>query len=165
MKKAIDNLRELLIEQLRELYNSEKQQVVALEKLYQQGTAKELKFLIKSHLEETKFQIQRLDKVFSDLGAKPRGETSDTISTLIKNCSELVTRSTDSLIKDVALITMMQYMKHYEIAGYGSTCSYANELGLISIADQLHKSLIEEKAADELLTKLAFGKINEDAIE
>ena len=104
------------------------------------------------------------DKIFSDLGEKPAGEVSNTISTLFNNCKELVSRSTDCHIRDVALVTVLQYMKHYEIAGYGSTCSYANELGMISIADQLHKSLDEEKQTDELLTKMAFGKIYEDAI-
>ncbi len=165
MKTDLNNLKDLLIEQLRELYNAEKQQIQAFEELFEEASAKELKFFIRSQLEDIRFQIQRLDKVFMELGDRPAGEISDSISTLIKNSRQLVSRSKDKPTKDAALIAMMQYMKHYEIAGYGSTCAYANELGLISIADQLHKSLIEEKETDGLLTKLAFGKINEEAIE
>jgi len=163
MNHAINNLHELLIEQLRELYNSEKLQLIALKEMYEKATAKELRFLIKEHLDDIAFQCQRLEQEFRKLAIFPLVEKADGIMILIEQCDKLLKRSADRYVRDVVLITMLQYMKHYEIAGYGSACSYANELGLISLGDKLHLSLEEKKAVDKRLSKIAFGNINESA--
>ena len=91
------------------------------------------------------------------------GEQSDTMQGLILEGNDMINRSIDPEVTDAAIIASIQYMKHFEIAGYGSVCAFAKELGLESIANQLHLTLEEEKATDVKLTELAKTKINKRA--
>ncbi|MEO9804957.1 MAG: DUF892 family protein [Reichenbachiella sp.] len=161
--EKITNLKDLLIEQIRELYNAEKQQQHALPKLKEKAEARELKLAIQYHLAETADHITRLEKVFQQLEVASFGEESEAMQKLIKEGYDLVERSSDPEVLDASIIAAMQYMEHFEMAGYGTACTYANELGLREIAEQLHFTLDEEKKIDEKLTEMAIAKINQKA--
>lgn len=161
--QKITNLKDLLIEQTRELYNAEKQQLNALPKMKEKTTTRELDLAIKNHIDETTHQIKRLEDIFQKLDTTSFGELSESMKELIKESYELIERSSDPEVLDAAMIAGIQYMKHFEIAGYGIACTYANELGLTDIADQLYLSLKEEKELNSLLSEMATDRINKKA--
>lgn len=161
--ERITNLKGLLIEQIRELYNSEQQQVYFLTNVLKQAEHKELKSIIQNHIKETQEQIKRLKNMLNQLFISPIGEHSEIMKGMINEANDLIDRSASPKIKDVIIISSIQYMKHFEIAGYGSAYAYAEELGRMDIADQLHISLSEEKEANNLLSDIALDEINPKA--
>ncbi len=160
MERQIVNLKDLMIEQIRELYNAEKQQKTALSQMQDKAASRELKKAIKDHIDETAQQIKRLEDIFQQLKISSFGERSEAMHALVQEGNELIERSSDPEVLDAALIASIQYMEHFEIAGYGSACTYANELELEDIADQLYLSMVEEKEFDEQLSEIAMEQIN-----
>jgi ferritin-like metal-binding protein YciE len=110
-------------------------------------------------LEETKAQVERLNRVFASLGQGPDDTVCEAALGLIKEGDDIVTAAGDPNVKDAALIGMAQRVEHYEMAAYGTACALAKQLGLDDVAELLHRNLEEEKATDEKLTKLAKGGI------
>jgi len=163
MNIPITNLKDLLITQLRELYNAEKQQRHILSVMANKASVRELRLAIKYHSEETDQHIKRLEEAFRKLDISSFGELSQPMQEIIKEGLDLIERSADPEVLDVSIITTLQYLEHFEIAGYGSACTYANELNLRSIADQLHLTLAEEKNFDFHLTEMAIQSVNEKA--
>lgn len=161
--ERITNLKGLLIEQIRELYNGEQQQVYFLTNVLKQTEHKELKSIIQNHIKETQEQIKRLKNMLNQLFISPIGEHSEIMKGMINEANDLIDRSASPKIKDVIIISSIQYMKHFEIAGYGSAYAYAEELGRMDIADQLHISLSEEKEVNNLLSDIALDEINPKA--
>ena len=160
----INSLRELYIDQLRDLYDAENQLIKALPKMAEGATSEELREGIEEHLEQTRNQAQRLEQIFERLGETPKGERCKGMEGVIKEGSETLEKEMDDDTKDAAIIAAAQRVEHYEIAGYGTVRTYANLLGETEAAELLEETLDEEKETDQKLTQLA-EEINIEAAE
>ncbi len=158
----IKSLEDLFHHQLKDLYSAEDQLVDALPTMAKEATNKDLKAAFKDHLEETKQQKKRLEKVAKDLDIKITGETCKAMQGLIKEAKSLISEDISGAVKDAGLIADAQRVEHYEIAGYGAVVEYAKTLGHDDAAKTLQEILDEEGEANKKLMKLA-SKINEEA--
>lgn len=156
----LDSLRDLFIEELRDLYSAETQLVEALPKVVETADASELKSAIEHHLDETRGHVDRLETIFQEIGEDPSGETCEAMKGLIKEAEILLKAKGDPAVRDAGLIGAAQRVEHYEIAGYGTARSLARRLGHQEIAELIQKTLNEESKADEKLTSIAEGKVN-----
>jgi len=157
------SLKELMVEELKDLYNAEKQLTKALPKLAKNATSPQLKKLLETHLEETEGQIKRLDEVFEILDEKPRGKHCAGIAGIVEEGNDLTGEDFDGAVLDAGIIAGAQRAEHYEIAAYGSVMAWAKVLGMRDIASLLSETLEEEKSADEKLTALAEKSVNRQA--
>jgi ferritin-like metal-binding protein YciE len=158
-----NELRELYIEQLRDLYSAETQLVKALPKMAEASTSEELKSGFEEHLQQTQGHVQRLETIFQNLGEKPTGEKCKGMEGLIKEGSEVIENDDfEGELKDAALIAAAQRVEHYEIAGYGTVRTFANLLEDDEAVELLEQTLDEEKETDEKLTEIAES-VNLDA--
>ena len=155
----IETLRELLVEELQDLYSAETQITKALPKLAKASSNAKLKQAFEHHLEETKHQVQRLEQIFKQLEESPKGKTCEGMKGLLKEGDERVKEGGEPEVLDAGLISAAQRVEHYEIAAYGSARTYAELLGESEIVKLLEQTLEEEKAADQKLTKVA-KKVN-----
>jgi len=147
------NLKEILIDQLSDLYSAEEQLVKALPIASKAATEDKLKEAISNHLKETKNQVDRLKEIGSMLGAKLTGKTCQAMKGLIKEADEIMEESYGKKeLKDAMIVSIAQKIEHYEIAGYGNAVAIASYLGLDEVAEKLQETLSEEEEADELLT-------------
>jgi len=162
MKKIVD-LRDLMIEQLRHLYHGEKQFDKALPTLITRVEEPRLKQIVKDYLFDHEDQIMRLRQAFARLYVQSYGETCEAMKVMITEAQDIMSRSADEEVMDAGLITSLQHIIHYEIAGYGAVCTYAKMLGLSDIAAILHKNLEEKKKTDRQLAILAEEVVNEKA--
>lgn len=165
----LSNLQDLFIHELRDLYSAEKQLVTALPKMAQQATATDLKDAFNHHLSQTRNHVTRLDEIFSNLGTTGAGKECAAMKGLITEGEDIMGAAGNADVKDAALIAAAQRVEHYEIAGYGTVRTYAEELGLDNAADLLQKTLDEEGKANKKLTSLAEGGflssgINKEAV-
>jgi ferritin-like metal-binding protein YciE len=160
----LTSLRELYIEQLRDLYNAETQLIKALPKMAEASDSGELQNAFNEHLEKTKGHAERLEEIFERLGEDAEGEKCKGMEGLIKEGSEMIKKDMDPEVKDAGLIAAAQRVEHYEIAGYGCVRTYANLLGEDGAAQLLEQTLEEEKEADGTLNQLAES-INLEAEE
>src|SRR5579871_2459655 len=122
-------LKELYIDELKDLYNAENQLVKALPKMAKAATSEELRTGFEEHLEQTKGHVQRLEKIFESLGESPKGKTCNGMKGLIEEGSEMIEEDYEGNIKDAGLIGAAQRVEHYEIAGYGTAHALAETLG------------------------------------
>ena len=160
---AGNNLREALVEEIRDLYNAEKQLTKALPKLAKAATNDELREAFESHLEETEGQVTRLERVFELLDEKPRGKHCAGMAGIIEEGSDTMQEDMEDSVMDACLIASAQRAEHYEIGAYGTCIAWAEALELSEVAEILGETLAEEKAADEKLSALAESGINEAA--
>ena len=151
----LNSLRDLFIDELRDLYDAETQITEALPKLIEKATYPELKSALQEHLEVTHEQVQRLEQIFSRLNEKATGETCKGMKGLIKEGDDMAGRDGSESVIDAAIISAAQRVEHYEMAGYGSVRTYAELLGETEFANLLQQTLDEEKEADQTLTDLA----------
>lgn len=158
-------MRELLIEELRDIYNAEKQITKALPKMARAAQSEDLKAAFKAHLEETQGQIERLEQVFEKLDTRARGKLCHAMEGLVEEAKDMMEEDLSPELMDAALIAAAQKVEHYEIASYGTVHAYAVALGEQEVADLLEQTLNEEKATDEKLNKLAVGDINKRAMQ
>lgn len=166
---SLNSLYALFLHELRDLYSAEHQLLKALPQMAQAATHAELKQAFTDHLDETRNQVGRLDRIFTLLGEHASGEHCDAMEGLIKEGEGLIKKDGDANVKDAALIAAAQRVEHYEIAGYGSAHTYAKLLDLDDVADLLQETLDEEGDANKKLNKIAtgglFGEgINEEAL-
>lgn len=153
-----NDLYELFTEQLQDIVSVESQIVKSLPMLIEKASNEELKKTLKTHLEESKKQVGRLDRICSILGIKGQQKLSRSMESLLREGRELVEDRSQSPAADVAVIIAAQKVKHYEIATYGILRSFAKQLGLDDeIVDLFEESLKEEAVADKKLTKIAEG--------
>jgi ferritin-like metal-binding protein YciE len=157
-----EGLRELYIDELKDLYNAENQLLKALPKMAKAASSDELRQGFEEHLEQTKGQVQRLEQIFQKLGESPKGKKCKGMEGLIEEGSEVIEEDFDGAVKDAALIGAAQRVEHYEIAGYGTVRSIAETLGEDDHVSLLEETLEEEKETDEKLTQLA-EQINKEA--
>ncbi len=158
----MESLKELMIDELKDLYSAENQILKALPKMIKKATSAELKSGFEKHLKETEGHVERLEKIFQQLEASPRGKKCKGMEGVIEDGKELMEEDAEPEVMDAGLIGAAQHVEHYEIAGYGCVRTYAELLGLSDVAGLLQKTLDEEKATDEKLTQLA-SKINVEA--
>ena len=152
---TIDNLRDLYIEQLEDLYSAEQQLIKALPKMAKAAKSDELKSAFEDHLEQTKGHAQRIETIFEQMGEKLTAKKCKAMEGLVKEGSEVIEEDMVDGLKDAALIAAAQRVEHYEMAGYGCVKAYATRLGDDEAASLLGQTLNEEKKADELLNGIA----------
>ena len=158
----MDGLKELYIDELRDLYNAENQLVKALPKMAKAASSNELGQGFEEHLEQTKEHVQRLEQIFELLEESPKGKKCLGMEGLIKEGSEAMNEDFEGAVMDAALIGAAQRVEHYEIAAYGTARAFAEELGEAEHVALLEKTLVEEEETDEKLTKLS-EEINSQA--
>jgi ferritin-like metal-binding protein YciE len=156
-------LHDALIDELRDLYNAEKQITRALPKMSKAATTPPLADAFETHLGETNAQIERLERAFEHLGETARGKQCEGIAGILEEGKEIMEEDFEDVTLDACLIAAAQRVEHYEIAAYGTVIAWAKAMGHDEVADLLQESLDEEKAADEKLTSLAEGGVNEQA--
>ena len=159
----LETLRDLYIDELKDLYSAEKQLVKAIPKMVKAAKHPELKKAFEAHLRQTEGQVKRLEKVFGELEASPRGKKCVGMEGLIEEAQELIKEKPEPDVLDAGLISKAQHVEHYEMAGYGTVRTYAQQLGETRQAQLLQETLDEEGAADKLLTSLAERSINLEA--
>jgi len=152
-----------MVEEIRDLYDAERQLVKALPKMAKGATSDELRSLIETHLEETQGQVKRLEQAFEMLQEKPRGKHCAGIAGIIKEGSDLLEEDFDGAVLDAGIIAGAQRAEHYEMGAYGSVIAWAKQLGEGDVASLLEETLEEEKGADEKLSALAESSINQEA--
>jgi len=158
-------LHDAFIDELRDVYDGERQLTKALAKLARTATAAPLREAFESHLQETQGQIERLDQVFETLAEKVRGKHCDGIAGIVDEGKAIMEEDFDESTMDACLIAAGQRAEHYEIAAYGTLIAWARAMGHDDAADLLQQNLDEEKAADEKLSSLAEGGINQRAAD
>jgi ferritin-like metal-binding protein YciE len=160
---ALNDLNDLLIDQLKDLYNAEGQLTKALPKMAKAAKNPELKQAFQKHLEQTQEHVNRLERVFEVLGETARGKTCQAMKGLIEEGKEIIEEDADPDVRDAGLIAAAQRVEHYEIAGYGTVRTYAQTLGHEEAASLLQQTLDEEGETDKLLTKIAETTVNQMA--
>lgn len=153
----ITNLEQLYYDQIRDLYSAETQLITALPEMAANATNKELKEAFEMHLEETRTQRGRLEKICARHGMTPEGEECDAMRGLVKEAKKHVSDTTPGDVRDAVLIASANRVEHYEIAAYGVAKTFAKCLGFSEDASLLDESLDEESAADDKITKIATG--------
>lgn len=156
-------LHDAFIDELRDTYDAEKQLTKALPKLAKAASDPTLRQAFESHLEETRRQIARLEQVFESLDEKVRGKHCDGIAGIIEEGKAVMEEDFDETTMDACLIASGQRAEHYEMAAYGTLVAWATAMGHTDAARLLQETLDEEKAADEKLSSLAEGGINQAA--
>lgn len=159
----LESLENLFVHEIKDLLSAEKQLVKALPKMAKGATSELLRAAIEEHLEQTKEQVERLEKVFALLDRAPRAEHCQAMEGLISEGDELLENDGEASVKDAALIAAAQKVEHYEISGYGTARTLAELLGLDKAVQLLQQTLDEEKQTDVKLTELAMSEINPQA--
>ena len=165
MAEEKNPLEELLVDELKDLYNAENQLVKALPKMAKAATAPELKRAFEKHLEETRRQVERLEEIGQVLEVKMTGKKCKGMEGLIEEGKEVMEEDLDENAIDAGIIGAAQKVEHYEIAGYGTARAHATLLGFNKVARLLQQTLNEETAADKKLTQIAESVINVEAVE
>jgi ferritin-like metal-binding protein YciE len=160
-----NGLQELLIEEIRDIYHAEGQLLKALPKMAKAATSERLKEAFERHLEETETHVERLEQAFESLGEPVKGKKCQAMEGLIEEGKEVMEEHSESPMLDAALICAAQKIEHYEIASYGTICTWADLLGLDEVSDLLKETLDEEKTTDETLTEIAENEINTQAVQ
>ncbi|HET9635917.1 MAG TPA: ferritin-like domain-containing protein [Gemmatimonadaceae bacterium] len=159
----LDTLKDLYVDELKDLYSAEKQIIKGLTKMSKAANSPRLKDAFRTHLEETRQHAERLDQICRDLGVSPRGKKCVGMEGLIEEGNELIQEDPDPDVLDAGLISKAQHIEHYEMAGYGTVRTYARQLGFDNHAELLQQTLDEEGKTDHLLTDLAESGINVEA--
>jgi ferritin-like metal-binding protein YciE len=159
----MNNLEDLFLDELADIYHAEKQLLKALPKVAAATENAELREAIEAHLEETREQVNRLEQVFEIFGRPAKGKRCEAMEGLVEEANNVISEEDASSTTDAALIAGSQKIEHYEIASYGCLCTWAELLGKEDALELLKLSIAEEKAADEKLTAIAEGTINAES--
>jgi len=158
-------LHDAFLEELRDIYDGEKQLTKALPKLAKMAASDELRSAFESHLDQTRTHVDRLEQVFEMLDEKARAKHCDGIAGIVQEGSAIMDQNFDEATLDACLIAAGQRAEHYEMAVYGTLAAWARTMGHTDVATLLMETLDEERAADEKLTALAEEGINQKAAE
>lgn len=153
--KKITALRELLVEELKDLHSAETQLMKALQKACDAAASDALKTKLAKHLLETEGHVRRLKKIGQQMGEGFEGKTCKAMQGLIAEGEEILAIDADPAMKDLAIIGASQKLEHYEIAGYGTAKALAEHAGESQVAELLKQTLHEEEETDRLLSALA----------
>jgi len=156
---------QLFLDEVRDLYDAEKQLTKALPKMAKAASSEALRTVFEAHLGQTQEHVTRLEQIFDSLGEKGAGKKCAAMQGLIKEGDQLVSEMHQGALRDAGLIAAAQKVEHYEISGYGSARTHAQMLGHSEAVSLLDETLGEEKEADRKLNDLAEGTINDEAME
>jgi ferritin-like metal-binding protein YciE len=160
---ALETLRDLFLNELRDMYHAEKQLVRALPRMAKAADSDELRQAIEKHLGETQNQVKRLENVFQSLDEPARGKRCQGMEGIIEEGKEILEEDGQEPVIDAAIIAAAQKVEHYEIASYGCLITYADLLGERDASRLLKQNLSEEEATDKALSQLAERSINQAA--
>lgn len=160
----METLQDLFEHELKDIYHAEKQLLKALPKMAKGAMSDKLRAGFEEHLEQTQTHVERLEEVFSLIDVAARGKRCEAMEGLIEEGSAILQEEEESDVRDAALIAAAQKVEHYEIASYGTLCTYAEMLGLAEAKELLGQTLTEEKETDEKLTTLAESEVNTAAM-
>lgn len=160
---AIENLKDLFVHTLQDIYYAESKIVKALPKMAKAADSPQLRKAFEKHLKETEGQVKRLDVVFKSIEEKTKATKCPAIEGILDEADELIGEIKDKDTRDAAMIAAAQAVEHYEITRYGTLVSWSEMLGFKEATALLKQTLAEEKATDAALTKLAEGKLNKEA--
>jgi len=155
-----NSLEDLFVNQIEDLYDAENRLTKALPKMADAASSSSLKQAFQSHLTETEGHVSRLEMIFREVKAEPKRETCQAMKGLISEGEEMIDATGDNAVKDAALIAAAQRVEHYEISGYGTARTIAQQLGMTNVANLLQQTLNEEKAADQKLNTIAESSVN-----
>jgi ferritin-like metal-binding protein YciE len=161
----MDSLEDLMHDELKDIYDAEKQLTKALPKLAKKASNEELKEAFDAHLQETQGHIERLEQIFEQLEMPVRGKKCEGMQHLIAEGNEMIAECDDDDTRDAVMIAAAQKVEHYEIASYGTIRTWATLLGQTDVAALLEETLEEEKAADQKLTGIAESFVNAAAAD
>ena len=150
-----NDLRELYIDELRDLYDAENQLIKALPEMAESATSDQLRAGFEQHLEQTRTHAQRLEQIFNELGEKAKGKKCKGMQGLVSEGKDIMGEDFEGDVLDAALISAAQRVEHYEIAAYGTVRTFAEILGNTEAAGLLEQTLEEEKETDKKLTELS----------
>ena len=156
----VNNLQDLLVDELRDIYSAEKQILKALPKMAKKASNPDLKSAFEEHLDQTEGHVDRLEQIFDQFGKKPTGKTCAAMKGLVEEGQEIMSEDMEEDTMDAALIAAAQKIEHYEIASYGTVRTWAQLLGNEEAAKLLQQTLDEEGQTDKKLTTLAEKLIN-----
>ena len=156
-------MNELFLDEIRDLYDAERQLTKALPRMAKASSSDELRTAFEDHLKQTEGHVERLEEIFEALGEKGTGKKCAAMTGLIKEGEELIGEMEEGSVRDAGLIAAAQKVEHYEISGYGSARTHAQILGNSEAVSLLDETLGEEKEADTKLNDLAENTINEEA--
>ena len=159
----METLKDLYVEELKDLYSAEKQIIKGLAKMSKAASHPELKQAFTRHQQMTEKHVERLERICADLDVSPRGKKCVGMEGLIEEASELIKEKPEPDVLDAGLIAAAQHVEHYEMAGYGCVRTYARQLGFDDQAELLQTTLDEEGNTDKLLTQIAETSINLEA--
>lgn len=160
----LSTLEDLFVHELRDVYNAENQLIKAMPKMAKAAASEELRAAFEEHLEQTKGQVERLDRIFSMLDASARGKRCKAMEGLIEEGKDIMSEDADPGVTDGALIAAAQKVEHYEIAAYGTLRTWAQVLGHHKAAKLLQETLDEEGETDKRLSHLAESIVNPQAV-
>ena len=150
---------------LQDVYFAEKELLKTLPELAKKSANKTLRQAFADHRDETEEHLERLEKVFEAIGKRPRGKICEAMLSIIAEGQQVIDEVEDDAVRDAAILAAAQSVEHYEIARYGTLRAWAELLGQDEIIELLSETLEEEKQADELLSSIAEGGVNESASE
>ena len=156
----LNSMEDLFLDQVQDLYDAEQRLVKALPKMAEAAYSSQLKAAFQQHLRETENQVSRLEKVFKLIGKDAKSKTCQAMKGLVEEGQEAIDAEGNPNVKDAALIAAAQRVEHYEIAGYGTARTFAQQIGKSDAARLLQETLEEEAATDKKLTNLAEQSIN-----
>lgn len=156
----METLKDLLIEELQDIYDAEHQIIEALPKMKQAAKSNQLQQAFDQHLAQTREHVSRLEQVFQHLGVPARRKPCKAMQGIIREGEDMIRQNAAPDVKDAGLIAAAQRVEHYEIAAYGTAMAYARQLGQDQIISTLSQTLNEEKQTDEKLSQLAESTIN-----
>ena len=160
----LNNLEDLFVHELHDLYSAEQQIIAALPKMANAASSPDLRQAFEQHLRQTRNHVARLDEIFASLNVSGNGHKCRGMQGLIEEGEQVMKMDGDASVKDAALIASAQRVEHYEIAGYGTARTFAEQLNHDDVADLLQETLDEEGDTNKKLTKLAEGGFLETGI-
>ncbi len=152
---ALKSLEDAFHDELRDMLSAEKQLLKALPKMAKKASDESLREAFESHLEETRQQVSRVEAAFTDTGKAPRAKTCEAMKGLIEEAESMMEEEADPAVMDAILISCAQKVEHYEIASYGTLCTWAKILGYETALENLKQNIDEEESADAKLTQIA----------
>lgn len=160
---SLDSLADAFYDELRDVLSAERQLVKALPKMAKKASNADLKKAFEDHLTETEQQVERVEQAFEETGKAARAKTCEAMKGLIEEADGMMKMDADPAVMDAVLIGCAQKVEHYEIATYGTLCTWAEALGYENALNLLKQNINEEESADEKLTKLSVS-VNRDAL-
>lgn len=158
-----DSLERVMVDELRDTLDAEKQVFKALPKMARAADADELRALFEEHREQTTIQLERLNRVFELIGGPARGKKCKGMQALIEEGQEMMAEAEPGPVRDAVLIASAQKVEHYEMAAYGTLRTWASRLGYEDAAELLDETLEQEKRTDARLTMVAESLANPEA--